>query len=678
MSSKDRIYQFIDNEKYVNYFCDKYSFLSKRQKKEISDLEIKMNKYISSTAPFTLDDCSFHDFIFSQFKYPIMPSEIECSIDLFGNQENYSYFYVILICLARLKMKGSNSSIILQKIKLILNLCFRNNECEKNICWYMAKVDAEQSGGIPCNVKELTPIELKAHFFTALKKNQLNKAAKILMAYQFKSDENSDKILILNGYENFMNGNYPDAIKELDKIKLGNIDYNPSVWLRMEILSLIGKTEDFISLIDKSNVGFFDYWHLRYCQMELLLNNCDANLSIEDFKHEMSEINSIFDKPIDSNCYSYKVLNLIFSVCDELIGIYDDINTYKTVNTEIIESVKLNNRIHFLENILSIYSEDFEKISENNSLNERKEKLISLCTDIFNNNCAYKIEEDTEFFYLKEYILFLFRCHESSLACLTVTTYLSVIEDGFNKNNQNVIEIITSYCMQKLLDNQNDSLCDKYLPLITNDSFLTKINTEKVYNCLSEKGRLAFASAEWQFSKSQEEDYGWKDAGMLSLAFFRIIEVELNNKISYPLLNSLGIELIESLYNESIIKLENTKKYEEKWNILINSYRKSYKKGESEFMLGELLRLFRNIGSDYDENDELAKILKLKLSTVVLNESGIKAFNKKFFENSINCKTREKFRNPPAHTRYLSYSVACECREFVIKFILDLNTYLNN
>lgn len=30
-------------------------------------------------------------------------------------------------------------------------------------------------------------------------------------------------------------------------------------------------------------------------------------------------------------------------------------------------------------------------------------------------------------------------------------------------------------------------------------------------------------------------------------------------------------------------------------------------------------------------------------------------------------KNREKYRNPPAHTKYLPYETACECREYVIE-----------
>ena len=690
MSNKERIYHFIEDEKYINYFCNKYLLLSKREKKEVSDLEVKMNKYISMTAPYTPDYYGFVNFIFPPFeadfeqfkinidryKHPIMLPEIECSIDLLETREKYSYFFVILICLSKL-IKKPESFIILQKIKLIIMLCLEEEKCKKLLSWYMAKVDAELSGNVPNNIKDLTSLELKAHFFTALKKHQFNKAARVLGAYQIISDESSEKFFILDGFDKFMNGNYLEAKKDLDKIKFENTEYNSSIWLKLEILAIEGEIETFLKVINESNAGYFDYWQLMYWQMELLLNNKDENLSLENFFQEISAFTETFDKPHGSNYYSYKVINLLLSVCNELIEIYEDIDTYKNVTEEIIENDELNKRVYILKIILIIYSKDIEIWFGNNEnllpLIKGREKLISLCVNLFNDTSVYLISEDLELFYLKEYILFLFRNKENNLAFSLISKHLEKIEDAFSKNNQNSIEIISSYCMQKLLDNTNDAICNKYKKIIENDSFVTELKSKQVYKFLSENAKIAFISAEWQFNKSQEENYGWKDAGLISLAYFRVIEVELNTRIVIPLFDSIGIEQIENLYYEYKSYLNSSReveKYTNKWNSIIRSY-----KDRHSLELGSLERLFGYISYRSKRKDTLSNKLQ-ELFLTLLTDEGKKAFQERFFEDIVNKEIREKFRNPPSHTRYLSYTTACECKEFVMDTLNKLSVFL--
>ena len=43
------------------------------------------------------------------------------------------------------------------------------------------------------------------------------------------------------------------------------------------------------------------------------------------------------------------------------------------------------------------------------------------------------------------------------------------------------------------------------------------ISGMKIYQFFSKQGRLAYEAVEWQYRKSKEEDYGWKDAGDIVL-----------------------------------------------------------------------------------------------------------------------------------------------------------------
>ena len=101
----------------------------------------------------------------------------------------------------------------------------------------------------------------------------------------------------------------------------------------------------------------------------------------------------------------------------------------------------------------------------------------------------------------------------------------------------------------------------------------------------------------------------------------------------------------------------------------------NYKDGG--FMLGVLDHFLRNIGSEYDMADGLATLVRKQLP-IVLNSYGLEKFEDGFFEEMTKDEIRNKFRNPPAHTKYLPYETACECREMFRKSILQIGDMLKS
>ena len=73
----------------------------------------------------------------------------------------------------------------------------------------------------------------------------------------------------------------------------------------------------------------------------------------------------------------------------------------------------------------------------------------------------------------------------------------------------------------------------------------------------------------------------------------------------------------------------------------------------------------------------MAKILKSYLSKY-LSDDGVKALDDGLLATMVQPKVRNKYRNPPAHTRYVRLEIALECREYVEKNLLLLNGYVLN
>jgi hypothetical protein len=63
---------------------------------------------------------------------------------------------------------------------------------------------------------------------------------------------------------------------------------------------------------------------------------------------------------------------------------------------------------------------------------------------------------------------------------------------------------------------------------------------------LSPTGRLILRSANWDLSQASREELLWKDAGMISLGFFRIIELEFNGRVILPALQNVNIDHLEA------------------------------------------------------------------------------------------------------------------------------------
>ena len=72
-------------------------------------------------------------------------------------------------------------------------------------------------------------------------------------------------------------------------------------------------------------------------------------------------------------------------------------------------------------------------------------------------------------------------------------------------------------------------------------------------------------------------------------------------------------------------------------------------------MLFKATGFWQNI---YDANDPVAVYLKGEFNK-------INNLNVAHIEQILDHSNRQKFRNPPAHTKYLPYSVARECKTFV-------------
>lgn len=182
---------------------------------------------------------------------------------------------------------------------------------------------------------------------------------------------------------------------------------------------------------------------------------------------------------------------------------------------------------------------------------------------------------------------------------------------------------------------------------------------------LSPTARLILRSANWDLSQTSRDDLLWKDAGMISLGFFRIIELEFNSRITLPALRNVSIDDLEASLAElkSANSNRRTKDAIAFWDRMLPQIRRSKKTGQGlelgalDFLLSKIVK---TSGPDVALKSPIHTEILRRLTPV-----GVDAFQSGELVRLLDATAREKFRNPPAHSRYIALPVARECKQHV-------------
>ena len=171
-----------------------------------------------------------------------------------------------------------------------------------------------------------------------------------------------------------------------------------------------------------------------------------------------------------------------------------------------------------------------------------------------------------------------------------------------------------------------------------------------IFDALSDSGKWAYKAAMWQYEQYDQNCTGLMDAGLLSLAFMRILELELNIRMIVPL-KKLCKNQLENKLKE--MKLPET--IDEKFSFLICNETKN-------LMLGPLRHFIENIR---DNNIKGAKAIYALLVENILTEYGKDCLDNGTFDTMLSQGVVDKYRNPPAHAKYLSKKEAVTAMHYV-------------
>lgn len=198
-----------------------------------------------------------------------------------------------------------------------------------------------------------------------------------------------------------------------------------------------------------------------------------------------------------------------------------------------------------------------------------------------------------------------------------------------------------------------------------------------IMSILSPKGQFAYKAAVLQYTYSLEHEYGGVDAGMLCLSYMRILELEVSQRIIIPLAKCF--DSIKDTYSECLSMCRNEDdriKFSDHWAYIITELEKVKNQELDGFMMGAICALFERMKvKRYRNNihERMRESIDMYLSQI-LSDEGNK--NREAIQRIFASKNRERFRNPPAHTRYVGINTALECKSFVERNLIYLNDWI--
>lgn len=191
------------------------------------------------------------------------------------------------------------------------------------------------------------------------------------------------------------------------------------------------------------------------------------------------------------------------------------------------------------------------------------------------------------------------------------------------------------------------------------------LNSRKLVTALSRKAFEALKNAEGVFQSTKSSKYHIGDASVLALMYFRIIEMEYNDKFIIPFAKQLDYDKLNRLCGagkKDSDKTEDERRNEKRWRKDIDMLQEVASGGRASIGLGSVRILLIHIKEQYGT----CGIIMYKALQNILTPEGLHAYVFGPMISLISDIKVTKYRNPGAHTGYLPYSEACKARELVM------------
>lgn len=524
-------------------------------------------------------------------------------------------------------------------------------------------------------VEQCNAGQIKARLSIALAKKQASMALKLIGSLLVKKNElDEGESYYLEGISHYINHEYSEACYYLDKVVLGNCDFNSAFSLKLECCTLMGERDKLQAYIHDNLSIVYDRWLLTYMFMTLafVTDNPAVELPEEIKMHDHY-----------SPSFKSRAIRLAARALTEGFELKENALLIRSVSEDSSIFEEDTKKLKRLNNVLSLFvleddSAPFKDCLSSDSLNaDSFDRVKTENTDKIYEMLLNQNPEDFDMENFRAVASIALRLKGSDAFIDLITGHLAELKKELTDGNSSTdaMEFLRmAYVESTVQGNTIPELAE--LVKDTSDEISDDINTKQIIRKLSPMGKLAFQSAEKMLHMAEKIDFTMYDAGMLGLGYYRIIELEINQRIIFPMIKDFWIEAMTGKKNS--MDDEAWKTFVKSWKFYNNKFEaiaQSNYTGKS-LMLGEIYKFFLLIRTKCEENDSFAVEAVTFMKEKLFTEKGVNKYNEGFFEEITGEIKRNRYRNPPAHTKYLSFKIAEECRDVVKETLLTLNDML--
>jgi hypothetical protein len=543
--------------------------------------------------------------------------------------------------------------------------------------------------------KKINSFFINQRFFYSLKRKDRDSALKLHS--QLYNLSSSDHYNYLESLIYFEDNDYNKSLAILEKIEKKSIFYRDSNKKILEIKANQGKVDDFIKLIKEFDGKYSEYF-IKFLLLKLYSN------TIEIFRESIFlDLKDKLIIPIEESQAKQELYDIRTETGKLVLRLKSFIELSKEIGPNNIDEFQLiTNKISNLKLLLSVINIDFSFIflvdnevlfskeifrnflkiqnvasfdfKETDSLNIDYSVIWDLLLNFSNKrlvlerfsdfNSLVTLIKNLAFILPKRFVLKNddLKLHSENMDKLEKS--LNLMQSFLFKIYGDVLEYGDITFVNKYKKNFYDLHEKGYI----NFEIVDKISKLSFLD-ISNRSKIALEAAEIYFESIKDKK--WVDAGSVSLAFYKILEIEFNHKIVYPLVNKIDFGKLFTKYKKNI-ENESANGRTFNWSFTIKNLEKIKNLKSNGLTAGQIFALLTRLSShDPPLRDFELYILEILEKHFTLE--GLEHFRNGKIIDCLNEKFREKYRNPPAHTTYLSIETAIDSRNFVYEQLKFLN-----
>ena len=397
-------------------------------------------------------------------------------------------------------------------------------------------------------VEQCNAGQIKARLSIALAKKQASMALKLIGSLLVKKNElDEGESYYLEGISHYINHEYSEACYYLDKVVLGNCDFNSAFSLKLECCALMGERDKLQAYIHDNLSIVYDRWLLTYMFMTLAFETDNPAV-------ELPEEIKMHDHYSPS--FKSRAIRLAARALTEGFELKENALLIRSVSEDSSIFEEDTKKLKRLNNVLSLFvfeddSAPFKDCLSSDSLNaDSFDRVKTENTDKIYEMLLNQNPEDFDMENFRAVASIALRLKGSDAFIDLITGHLAELKKELTDGNSSTdaMEFLRmAYVESTVQGNTIPELAE--LVKDTSDEISDDINTKQIIRKLSPMGKLAFQSAEKMLHMAEKTDFTMYDAGMLGLGYYRIIELEINQRIIFPMIKDFWIEAMTGKKN---------------------------------------------------------------------------------------------------------------------------------